>query len=840
MSSSRRAAFVALFFVSGLCGLGYEIVWLRLVAGIVGVGIYANAIVLATFMLGLGLGALAAGRWLAGLPADRLLRAYVRLELALGAWALVVPVLTRGLGSVLADLGAPPGSSARLLISLLAIAAVLLPATTLMGATLPVLTGAVAERDRTGRWLGILYGLNTLGAVLGTVVGGWLLVPALGLSRASVVLVAGNWAVAGVAKLLARGVEAAAPERVETQPEGSARKLEQPAALVVAGVSGLMGIGLELTWMRGLAAHARDTVGTMVLTLAGMLLGLALGGLLGGALASSDRAGPRLLGRVAVLQAAAAAALVLGPLAVGALAGGPGKLELDTGFGLAMVALAVVPGAVASGATLPLAAGVLGRRLAPARAAGRVLAANTAGCVIGALATGLWWIPSWGTRGSTLITAGLVVAATVVASAVALRAAERERGLVVELGVAGLLVAATGVGIARLPVAPHMPPRADLDSELLFSGEDAVGLVEVLDRRGAKYLITDRTHAWGSDEPIMLRTMRRQGYLPLLLHPEPARVLEVGLATGVQFAPYLRHPAFERGVIVEISPAVAAAAREFDEVADHVLDDARVELLVADGRDVLRSVGSGELDVIVLGLFTAYRPGVSDLYSEDLYRVAVDKLGPGGLLVQWLPLDQLSDEALRAVIRSFRAAAPEVHAFEKDHYLALVGSREPLEIEWSRVEALVARPEIRDDLRAHGLLDPYGMLGSHVADGPALDALAGDGPHNTDDRPYVEFHPPPRAEAGVRYAQASRSLEALLKHHVSATTIVVGLSDEQRQRLGDAGRARVEFLRGAIAQVRGEHDAAAAHFGAAFELNPDDRLAAMAARQSKKRQLRRR
>ncbi len=869
MTLSRRAGFVLLLLLSGVSGLGHEVVWLRLVAGIVGVSVLANAIVLATFMAGLGAGALLCGRWIARRPRDVALRVYTGLELFVGAWALVVPLLARGANSLFLSLAGAPGSPGRGVAALVCAALVMLPATLAMGATVPALTGALAADERphnaTGPWLGLLYGANTIGAVLGTLLGGWVLIPALGLWRGGALLAALNWLIAGGAWLLRRGAPRAAggsrEELLDDAPRDMSNKSSSRAtraiALTLVAVSGLVGLALELLWMRGLAAYARDTVATQVMTLAAALLGLGLGGLLGGALtrvgANATAARATSLARLVLLQAIAAGAALLGPVFARALAGGGGApLALHSATGLQIVAVAVLPGALASGATVPIAASILSSigGDAPARAAGRALAANTAGSVLGALTTGLWWIPRFGTRGATLIIAALAGLSALLAAAHAIGlffgaskttsarsstpTIRARLAFVVPLSLAMAIVTIVFAARARLPAAPHMPARASGGDALVLAREDAVGLVEVLERGGHQRLVTDRRHAWGSDDPLMLRSMRRQGYLPLLLHPRPARVLEVGLATGVQFAPYLRHPAFERGVIVEISPAIAEAAQRFAPAADHVLDDPRVELIIGDGRDALRGADEGVYDVVVLGLFTAYRPGVSDLYSEELYRAGLRALAPGGLLIQWLPLDQLSDAALRSVIRSLLAAAPSVHAFEKEHYLALVASAAPLVIDGGAALRLVETPAIRDDLERHGLLDPYGMLGSHVADAAALRAFAGEGSRNTDDRPFVEFHPPAAQPVGS-YTQASRSLEALLAYHVPASARAVGLDAAGVDRLARASRSRAEFLRGAIAQVRGDRVEAAKRFSAAAALNPDDRLAAITAQRARLR-----
>lgn len=788
--------------LSGVCGLGYEVVWLRLMAGAVGVGLVANAIVLGTFMLGLGVGAHWAGR-LAPRERGASLRLYAMLEGGVGAWAVLVIPMVRALDAVLVSGSAPTA------LAMVGALVILGPPTLLMGATLPVLLDGLGGEQRSASGLGWLYGFNTIGATAGIVLTGTKLIPEWGLWKT-------NLAMAGLSLSVAAGVWSFGREWVgegegESKPDAdeaseSTPALARRAAQLTLLCCGFAGLGLEVVWMRGLASYARNTVATQVLTLAGVLVGLALGGLLGGRLVSRLRTlGGRLV-ISALLCSGVALAAGWSPTLMRLLLGGPHSLHMDSPSGLAIAALAVLPASLCSGAALVVAASLeLG---GARRAAGNALAINTAGSVLGAVGVGLVLVPRIGTLGTNAVLVGAPALAACVCAGAAFWLGDRERMRLVPLG-AALLVGAAIVGQTRLGPAPHMPSRGDV--EVVEVHEDGVGLAEIEARGDVVRLVTDRNHAWGSSAPPMLQTMRRQGTLPLLLHPQPRRVVEVGLATGVTFSPYLRHPAFEHGTVAEISPAVVEASRAFDDVAGLRADD-RVEIVVGDGRDVVRRLPSASTDVIVLGLLTGFRPGVSNLYSRDFYEDCATRLGDGGMVVQWLALDQLSEPAFDAIVRAYLAAFDDVHAFEKEHYLALVGTAAPLTVEWSAIEAG----------RNASSTDVFALLGSHLANAETLRALVGEGPVNSDDRPVVEFEPPPPQRPGS-YAQATAHLERLLAAAAQPDrSWLTGLTAVEQDRLDKATRARRAVLRGAIAQVRGDMATSRREFRKAADLNPAD------------------
>ncbi len=363
------------------------------------------------------------------------LRLYAQLELAIGVSGLAVLPLIGAAEPAFRflDQQLHAGPAVMTLVRFGLCALVLLIPTTLMGATLPLLSRyAVAESKRTGWTVGRLYGLNSLGAALGSLAAAFVLIPAVGLSRTTGIAALINFAVGGAAWILARRTLAPAAVRksksspskaVETEPAEVDRRTAV-ALLFGIGLSGLAGMMYQVGWTRVLSLFLGSSVYVFGLIVSAFISGIALG---------SVAAGPLIRRREPVLTFAwvqlgiALSALVLVPI-LGGLAplaaewlnspaldfGGIQRLEFATVFALVLVPTALM------GAAFPLAAAGYGAALSRiGRSVGTVYGANTVGAIVGVLAAGLLLIPHLGTERTLLaavltnLVAGAVCLATI-------------------------------------------------------------------------------------------------------------------------------------------------------------------------------------------------------------------------------------------------------------------------------------------------------------------------------------------------------------------------------------------------------------------------------------------
>ncbi|HJW59248.1 MAG TPA: fused MFS/spermidine synthase, partial [Actinomycetota bacterium] len=403
---SLRGPVLALFVASGAAGLIYQVVWSRELVLVFGNTTQAVATIVTAFMAGLGFGSLAGGRL-----ADtslRPLRLYGLVELAVAAMAALLPFAFTGLAElyrgVWPSLVERPGQLAGVRFGL-AVAAVA-PATFLMGMTLPLLTRyLVRTLDETGARLGELYAANTIGAMAGTLLGGFVLIELVGLHLTSYLAVALNLAAGLGALLLSRrweagpeaGATAARRER-PARPQVPREFLPRRRAVLAATfVSGFVSLALEVLWTRMLAEGTGSSIYIFTTILAIFLLGIALGSFLYRRLSRPE--GERLgtlglcLAGVGVL---AQATVVLGSGMVG-----------QVPFVVRTVVV-LLPATILMGYAFPLA----GRLATPSAEAaggsvGLLYAANTGGSILGSFGAAFVLAGTLGTNGSILLLGGL-------------------------------------------------------------------------------------------------------------------------------------------------------------------------------------------------------------------------------------------------------------------------------------------------------------------------------------------------------------------------------------------------------------------------------------------------
>lgn len=775
-SPAAAALLPAALLLSGFASLVYQVVWVRRFAVTIGTANAAVTLVLALFLGGLGLGAALAGRSGGRLVAARLARRFALLEIGAAAFALLLPLYLEAALPLLRALYSP--GAAPLAAGLVA-AVFLLPAATLMGATLPTLT-ALDRRtrrraeSRTAAWL---YAANTLGALVGSVAAARWLVPEWGLAASTGFAAAANLIAAGSVFGWARsrssgrvGPEDAVPESAAPAASGSPTTgggggAWSRRAAAVAALSGSAAMAAEVAWARLAALLFGPTIYTFACVVAGVILGAALGSAFAGRLLARRReagGGPRRTAAKALaftqLGAAAAGAgivaladdLVL-PIG-GQIARRAGEVAslLDLQF-LQTVAALLVPG-VLLGAAFPLAVALAaagseaGNGGEAGRATGRIYGWTAAGNAGGALAAGLVVIPLLGIEAALFA----AVLAHAIAAAVALP----------RPGVAGAALAATllagtaarswdwdllsgGLYQAAAQVEPHRHRDFLRRGRTVFLGQDAAATVSAKRVAGETSLAIDGK-VDATDGADML-TQRLLAHLPLALADGggsgfPKSVFIVGYGSGVTAGAALRHPV-ERVAAAEISPEVAEAARLFAASNGAPWEDERFELLPVDARNHLL-LGEDRYEVVISEPSNPWMSGVSPLFTVEFFESVRSRLAPGGLFCQWIHLYRLAEPELQTVVAGFTDVFPESAAFTlHDGDALLLGANGAFpEVPPEEVRRRLAR--VADETAPYGLTGPEALASFYAASGEELAGWAADAPRHRDDRPILEFRAP--------------------------------------------------------------------------------------------------
>lgn len=710
-----------LFFLSGATGLVYELLWVRLLYQSFGSTIQSVTTVVAAYMGGLGLGA-----YLLGARGDRHRRPavlYGRLEILIGLFGLVSPFVLGLVQHAYIALarGLTEGSGVSVALRFGLAGLVLLVPTTLMGGTLPVLTRAftATDRSRLRASLGRLYGINTLGAVLGTALAGFFLIEHVGIRLSLLGTAVVNIAIGLVALRLPDPGDSPDPRR-EPGTYGAwpaAPDLLRRLALVLLTATAFVSLLDEISWTRILVMVVGGSTYAFTLVLLCFLLGIGLGS----ALIARRSATPA--------DAAATAALAQGITAAGAalmiaffellpayvlLVFQIDGLEAGARLGLlggAVAAVVLIP-AVGMGMTFPLLTDLIAVT-GEARGAdvGRAYLLNTAGSIIGAVLTGFVLVTLVGS--DTTLRLGVavnVLAALALAVAVSRGVAEgseKQRRLQVRvlggaiLGTAALVavVVTPGRGLRSIDLGPTIYGRgpmsaADRRSFLKHPGARPLAFIEGRNSTvsvwespvGRALKVNGKVDAsdYGDmDTQLML------GLAPVAAHPHPHTALAIGFGSGVTTAVLAAVPGMERVRVVELEPAVLRLAPLFRGVNHDVLARPNVAAIADDARSALQLSGD-RFDVIVSEPSNPWVAGVATLYTPDFYRIVRGRLADAGVFCQWVQLYQLPLEVVAGIVRNVRTVFPHVAVWSAGSYdLMVLGSAHPLDADTAWVSALL-------------------------------------------------------------------------------------------------------------------------------------------------------
>lgn len=725
---------LVLFVISGLCALVYEVIWFQLLQNVVGSTAVSLGVLLATFMGGMCLGSLLMPRFISA--RHHPMRVYAVLELGIGAIALLTLALLPLVGALYSTAAGPAlgGVFFRGVIC----AACLLPPTMLMGATLPAVARWLTATPRGVSWMGLLYGANTVGAVLGGVLAGFYLLRAHDIATATIVAATLNAMIAAVAVVVARRTPAA-PAPSTTQAD--ARTTHRAWVVYLAiGLSGACALGAEVLWTRLLSLMLGGTVYTFAMILAVFLSGLGAGSAAGSWVARRTHH-PRLalgwcqlLLTLGVAWAAIMVARVLPYWPVDpSLSTNPWfSMHLD----LTRVMWMVVPAAMLWGASFPLAiASVACPQADSGRIVGRVYAANTVGAITGSLLFSLALIPWVGTRAShqVLVVVSAASALAVFASLyVARRHAQQPghpgggRPALARAVVVASTFAAVLAAIAITRRVPDVPALLvaygrhvaawDDKVDVLYVGEGMNSSIAVsrLRSSGATQLhVAGKVEA--SSQPQEMRVQRMLGHLPALLHGGPKSALVVGFGAGMTAGALVLHPELQRLVISETEPLIPRImSRYFRAENNDVMRDGRVEMVYGDARSMLVTKGE-KFDVITSDPIHPWLKGAASLYTTEYFHTLKAHLKPGGVVSQWVPLYESGIEAVKSEIATFFSVFPNGTIWAntlnaRGFDLVLIGTLDSTRIDLNALEQRFARLDHARVAASLGAVGFYGAL----------------------------------------------------------------------------------------------------------------------------------
>jgi spermidine synthase len=761
-----RGVVLALFVASGAAGLIYQVVWSRELVLVFGNTTQAVATIVTAFMAGLGFGSLLGGRL-----ADtslRPLRLYGLVELAVAAMAALLPFAFNGLAElyrgVWPSLVERPGQLAGVRFGL-ALAAVA-PATFLMGMTLPLLTRyLVRTLDEAGARLGELYAANTIGAMAGTLLGGFVLIELFGLRLTSYLAVALNVAAGLGALLLSRRWETggdaadAATARGQRPPRPEIPREFRPRRRIVLAatfVSGFVSLALEVLWTRMLAEGTGSSIYIFTTILAIFLLGIALGSFL---YRRFSRPRGERLGTLGLCLAG------VGVLAQATVVLGSGMVG-HVPFVVRTVVV-LLPATILMGYAFPLA----GRLATPSAetaggSVGLLYAANTGGSILGSFSAAFVLAGTLGTNGSILLLGALNLLAGAFLYAAEPVARDRptpgsagsgpagpgsgggpgpERaggGRVVAAGLAALAVLGLVASSLDLPIT-----RTRTQNELRATGrptthaEDELATVDTLGGPpGRRRLLVG-----GVGMTSLTVDTKLMGYLSKTLRPDARDFLVIAFGMGGTYRSGLQLGM--RTDAVELSPTVPSRMPVFFPDGDRFLNHPKGRVIISDGRNYVR-LSREAYDLIAVDPAPPVESaGSVVLYTREFLTEGKARLRPGGVFMLWIPY-ALPLEDFKDHVRTVAGVFGHVRLVLSPgrHGVFMFGSDAPLDFTEPNIRRVLGAPAaLRDlnDVPDHRPTDADGWVSEirrfdWLAD-DRLRSFVGPGPEITDDRPRSEY-----------------------------------------------------------------------------------------------------
>jgi spermidine synthase len=793
-----------LFFFSGATSLVYQTIWARELHLVFGTSSYAIATVLAAFMAGLALG----GFWMAR-HADRLkkpLLTYGLLELGIGLYALVFPLLLQGIKPLYLGFfrSVSPSPLVFGFFQFFLVSLLLLIPTTCMGATLPLLTRFVSERMGTvGGRVGMLYGVNTLGAVLGVGVAGFYLLPGFGLAKTLHIAAAGNFVLGAGAWLLSRRVgEGGSPPEVLQEDEAKEIPVGIRALLWVAALSGCAALVYELAWFRLLTLILGASTYAFSTMLLAFLMGIALGGWAGGPLSDriQSRKGARgVLFTVALVQVGIGLLSFLMMLLYQEFPvlylrlydANADNLGLGWSRQIWLAIVLMTPPALLMGATFSLlvragvgsAGGALGAHV------GRVYGANTLGSLVGAVVAGFFLLPAVNVIGTVKFAIWVnLIAASVAFSCVFPEGVQR-----LKLGIIALLCtlgiwrsdppwdpAFMTAGVYKYVQDLDSPTRKNLwdfavrDYHLLYYNEGRTTVVTVAQSKHSGNIWMANNGKVEASTTVDMPTQVLVSHLPFLFLENPKKAVVIGLASGITAGAVSLHKELQSIEVVELEPAIIKASHFFDDFNHRPLEDPRVELVLNDGRNHILLSEKERWDLVVAEPSNPWITGVSNLFTLEFWQLGKSRLTENGVWSQWVQLYGMAPDDLRSLLATFREVFPYVRLFAtiEDSDLVMLGSKQPMPFDMAKASALFSTPDLKAEFKEIEVENPYDLLVYYRMDQAGVEKVVGDVTLNTDDNMRVEYSAPKQlykstGQANIRTLMKSPQVPSFSSVHQS-------------------------------------------------------------------------
>jgi spermidine synthase len=745
------------FALSNMSALVYEVVWAKELSYVFGTSIYAISTVLTCFMVGLAFGSY----WL-GKLVDRSsnpLKLFALVEIGIGLYGfitiLLFPMSSLPYRFLYNHLGS--GFLFNIAYFLLAFIFLVIP-TTLIGGTFPIVNKLIIKRYEVfGSRVGLVYSCDTLGAALGALVSGFLLMPFLGLSKTIILAALVNLSVGLIILLHSFDM------KVKVKSITIVSKPVDKLIIVVFFLSGFAAMAYQVLWTRMLSLTFGTSTYSFATVLSAFLLGLAVGSYIFSRFV--DRVGD-LFWLLAVVELGIASSAVFLLFLFGNF--DVLYFQIYSIFKTSFISFwliifciiffsLLVP-TVFMGATFPIVGKIfyhsdytIGRDI------GIIFSSNTVGGIFGSFAAGFVLMPFLGMEKSVIVPVLLNLAIVFML----VRYVKRKMSFLPLIVILLIFFACMGIKTIN-PVegglyyfADEFKSLEEYEKEktkdiLLFKKDDPHGRVTVIAQESLVVLkINGKPDA---SNIFDLPTEYMLAYVPLLTHKNPKTVLNIGLGGGFTLSAIEDFSVKEIDVI-EINPAVVEATKKvLSHYNDNALDDPRVNLIIADARNYLSTLKK-DYDIIISEPSNPWLSGEGALFTREFYLTAKRHMKEDGIFCQWLPLYDFRSDDFKFFLRTFHSVFPYVQVYNVGGDAVVIGSTKRAILNYNRLSRELKSHRIKkhfQELRfansiSGGMEDPtlsneeY-FLSFYLMNSKEVKEYVGKtGRINTDDFPFLEF-----------------------------------------------------------------------------------------------------
>ena len=728
----------------------YQMIWFRQLSLIFGSAYTAISIVTSVFFLGL-----ACGSWLGGKAANVLAESprqtmllYAATELLISLLALSEPFFMElaetAYGFSYETLGHSSLSLALLRAALTS--CVLFIPTFFMGATTPLVIQAYSRRTLTlAGDTGIIYGMNAAGAAFGTMVAGWICFRFLGLRETNLLAVTINLLIAATALIMALSEKTLETNKKKTihqeTPENvSPVRRELTFLLIISGISGFLYMGYELLWMRFFQLFFRDSIYMYATCTAVVIVGVALGGSLSGKLANRTT-NPRLL--LGILFAGAPVLHSLLFLLLSRFHKPIAMLSFQYPLmECAVIGILLLP-FMFMGGSFPILAAIMSRESRYiGRYSGVTYAVNTMGSIIGALSTPFLLIPAVGVDGCMMLFLALSLS-----SATALCLFQKTY----QTHIKSLLTCALTILVLVASIA-HVEWKKGTIRLII---ENMAGYNDILEIRQGVTGTNWVTRSSSTEKVTLFENLIAfskggsssfivQGFIPLVLLPEtPKNVLGLCFGGGLTYKAAQFFPGIRHMDLVDISPTNVHMALKHLDINKPLKKDPRVSFHFDDAYSFVH-YSRNIYDLILIDSNPPYYShNCSTLYSQEFYRLVLEKLSDMGVFTQVLPLKQLTHEEMLSIMHTFASVFPHVSLWWNGSDPLMIGGRKALPLSVAAINEHLENSDTAAALKKYSGDAKYDTTGHFLSgflmEDHAFRNVAAKGELNSVDRNHLEY-----------------------------------------------------------------------------------------------------